>query len=163
MNDYHVASGISFPLARHPCARNPRDRFGLVIQYPSGRIMSILTRILIHHPLRLRTCIPARISSRLLHAARPHSSFVCNHQTRLTPTLSSRAMSTDQIGAQHKSTTARDVSDQTDIGKMKVEADGTFKRKASVFRNFIEKGGKFAPERDRYHLYVSYACREPSL
>jgi len=27
-----------------------------------------------------------------------------------------------------------------------------------VFRSFIEKGGKFEPEADRYHLYVSVAC-----
>lgn len=40
----------------------------------------------------------------------------------------------------------RDVSDQTDITKMKVEADGSFKRKDMVFRNFIKKGGEFEPE-----------------
>ncbi|KAI0792281.1 glutathione S-transferase [Abortiporus biennis] len=54
--------------------------------------------------------------------------------------------------------TTRSVERQADIGKMKVEADGSFKRKASTFRNFIEKGGEFAPEKGRYHLYVSYAC-----
>lgn len=37
--------------------------------------------------------------------------------------------------------------------------DGSFKRADMVFRNFIEKGGKFDVEKDRYHLYVSYACR----
>lgn len=42
--------------------------------------------------------------------------------------------------------TNRDVSDQTDITKMKVEADGSFKRKDMVFRNFIKKGGEFEPE-----------------
>ena len=41
---------------------------------------------------------------------------------------------------------ARDTSDQSDITKMKVEADGSFKRKDMVFRNFIEKGGEFEPE-----------------
>jgi len=53
---------------------------------------------------------------------------------------------------------SRDVTAQTDIAKMKTEADGSFVRKASTFRNVIEKGGKFEPEKDRYHLYVSYAC-----
>lgn len=65
----------------------------------------------------------------------------------------------DQIGATHKSDVARDVSDQADIARMKAEADGTFKRKPSTFRDTIEKGGQFAPEHDRYHLYVSLACR----
>ncbi|KAH9478681.1 Glutathione S-transferase omega-like 2 [Psilocybe cubensis] len=55
-------------------------------------------------------------------------------------------------------TTARDTSSQSDISKMKTEPDGSFKRQASSFRNTIEKGGKFPPEQDRYHLYVSYAC-----
>ena len=41
---------------------------------------------------------------------------------------------------------ARDTSDQSDITKMKVEADGSFKRKDMVFRNFIKKGGEFEPE-----------------
>jgi len=37
---------------------------------------------------------------------------------------------------------------------------GEFKRGASAFRNFISKepGAQFPPEKDRYHLYVSYAC-----
>lgn len=35
---------------------------------------------------------------------------------------------------------------------------GEFKRQRSSFRDWIEEGGKFAPEKDRYHLYVSYAC-----
>ena len=41
----------------------------------------------------------------------------------------------------------RDVSHLSDISKGKVEADGSFKRKASSFRNFIEKGGEFAPDK----------------
>ena len=74
---------------------------------------------------------------------------------------------------------SRDVSGQSDISKMNVEPDGSFKRAPSSFRNSIQKGGQFPPEKgtaaktllcpdvdntppviDRYHLYVSYACRE---
>ncbi|VDC04440.1 unnamed protein product [Peniophora sp. CBMAI 1063] len=53
---------------------------------------------------------------------------------------------------------ARDTSNQTDITKFKLEADGSLKRPESSFRNFIERGGDFEPEVGRYHLYVSYAC-----
>ncbi|KAF9567172.1 hypothetical protein CPC08DRAFT_627218 [Agrocybe pediades] len=56
------------------------------------------------------------------------------------------------------STASRDASHLSDIGKMKTEADGSFKRADSSFRNVIEKGGKHEPEQNRYHLYVSYAC-----
>lgn len=40
------------------------------------------------------------------------------------------------------------------------DKSGEFKRKPSVFRNFIssEAGAEFPAEKDRYHLYVSYAC-----
>lgn len=36
--------------------------------------------------------------------------------------------------------------------------DGEFRRKPSSFRNHIEVGGKYPPEKGRYHLYVSWAC-----
>ncbi|KXN87782.1 Glutathione S-transferase omega-like 2 [Leucoagaricus sp. SymC.cos] len=49
-------------------------------------------------------------------------------------------------------------TDHADILKMKTEKDGSFKRKDSVFRDFIAPGTKFEPEPDRYHLYVSLAC-----
>ncbi|KAI0355843.1 glutathione S-transferase [Trametes cingulata] len=52
----------------------------------------------------------------------------------------------------------RDVTHLTDISKGLAEADGSFKRKPSTFRDTIEKGGKFEPEKGRYHLYVSYSC-----
>jgi len=52
----------------------------------------------------------------------------------------------------------KDTTLQSDIAKMKTEPDGSFKRADSSFRNTIEKGGKFEPAQDRYHLYVSYAC-----
>ena len=44
---------------------------------------------------------------------------------------------------------SQDVSAQSDISKMKVEPDGSFKRAASSFRNFIQKGGQFPPEKGK--------------
>jgi putative glutathione S-transferase len=54
----------------------------------------------------------------------------------------------------------RDVSGQSDISKMPASKDGQFRRKDSSFRDTISEGGKYAPEKGRYRLYVSYACRE---
>jgi putative glutathione S-transferase len=36
--------------------------------------------------------------------------------------------------------------------------DGEYRRKDSAFRNHIAPGTKYSPEKDRYHLYVSWAC-----
>lgn len=41
----------------------------------------------------------------------------------------------------------------TEIGE-----DGAFNRKPTDFRHVISLDGPFKPEKDRYHLYVSYAC-----
>lgn len=40
------------------------------------------------------------------------------------------------------------------------DKSGEFKRQQSAFRNFISKdaNSEFPAEKDRYHLYVSYAC-----
>jgi len=53
---------------------------------------------------------------------------------------------------------SRDVSKQSNIAISTTENDGSFNRRPSSFRFTIEKGGKFEPEKGRYHLYVSYAC-----
>ncbi|KDN46014.1 hypothetical protein RSAG8_04521, partial [Rhizoctonia solani AG-8 WAC10335] len=46
---------------------------------------------------------------------------------------------------------------QKDITKW-ASSDGHFRRQVSSFRDTIEKGGKFEPEKGRYHIFVSYAC-----
>lgn len=39
-----------------------------------------------------------------------------------------------------------------------VDKDGNFQRTASAFQSIIEPGGRFAPEANRYHLYVALGC-----
>lgn len=72
----------------------------------------------------------------------------------------------------------KDDNKNSDITKWASEKDGSFKRQVSKFRDAIEKGGKFAPEKGklcignllrrernlvgpfflgRYHLYVCLA------
>ncbi|ESK92431.1 glutathione s-transferase [Moniliophthora roreri MCA 2997] len=46
----------------------------------------------------------------------------------------------------------------TDVRAQPIATDGSYQRVASVFRNTIEKRGKFEPEGNRYHLYVSMIC-----
>ena len=38
------------------------------------------------------------------------------------------------------------------------DEDGEFKRQDTSFRDYITQDGRFKPEQNRYHLYVSYAC-----
>lgn len=42
---------------------------------------------------------------------------------------------------------SKDYTVWSDISKSKSEPDGSFKRQDSTFRNFIEEGGKYAPEK----------------
>ncbi|KAK1226729.1 S-glutathionyl-(chloro)hydroquinone reductase [Marasmius sp. AFHP31] len=54
---------------------------------------------------------------------------------------------------------SRDVSSRTDITKGGFHGeDGSYRRATSLFRDVIEKGGKYEPGKDRYHLYASYSC-----
>ncbi|THH06032.1 hypothetical protein EW145_g4371 [Phellinidium pouzarii] len=46
----------------------------------------------------------------------------------------------------------RDVRNLTDISQMPKSEDGSFKRKPSTFRNSVEKGGKFEPEKGKSTL-----------
>jgi len=39
-----------------------------------------------------------------------------------------------------------------------VDDKGAFKRTEAGFQHSIEEGGRFAPEKDRYHLYVALGC-----
>ncbi|CAE6431231.1 unnamed protein product [Rhizoctonia solani] len=71
-------------------------------------------------------------------------------RSRINPNLPrltfiARAMSQDKSEA------------QKDITKW-ASSDGHFRRQVSSFRDAIEKGGKFEPEKGRYHVFVSYAC-----
>jgi hypothetical protein len=48
---------------------------------------------------------------------------------------------------------------QSDISKMKTENDGSFKRKAASFRNFIQEHGEFAPEKGKCLCLSSCSLR----
>lgn len=130
-----------------------------------------------------------RLPSRLLCGARipafriPLTPFARTLTTATSPIRMASALPHQTDPSQHEvkleKTAVKPHEVQADIGKMKVEEDGSFKRKASTFRDCISQGGKFAPEKGthcplcfafavpyanreigRYHLYVSYACRE---
>jgi len=44
-------------------------------------------------------------------------------------------------------TSTKNTSDLSDIGKLRTEPDGSFKRLPSSFRNFIKNDGQFLPEK----------------
>ncbi|KAF9269614.1 glutathione S-transferase Gst3 [Marasmius fiardii PR-910] len=76
--------------------------------------------------------------------------------TSSIPHTSARKNSSNPIAI---SMTTRDTSNQTAVTTAALtNPDGTLKRPPSTFRSTIEKGGTYEPEKDRYHLYVSYAC-----
>jgi len=52
---------------------------------------------------------------------------------------------------------SQDKDKNSDILKW-ASKDGEFNRQVSSFREVIQDGSKFAPEKGRYYLYVSLAC-----
>lgn len=95
----------------------------------------------------------------IARALSAHSPIRARLTVTFTQKYSSRTRTLPLRQTHHTmSSTTRNVSNQSDISKMKTEADGSFKRQASSFRDSIQQGGKYEPEPDRYHLYVSYAC-----
>jgi putative glutathione S-transferase len=50
---------------------------------------------------------------------------------------------------------ARDTTAQSDVGQVPTDPDGTFKRVVSTFRDVIERGGKFEPERGASLVIIS--------
>lgn len=67
----------------------------------------------------------------------PHQTDASQHAVGLDKTAVTAA--SDASGKPHEA--------QADISKMKVAADGSFKRKASTFRDWIKDGGEFVPEK----------------
>jgi Glutathione S-transferase, N-terminal domain len=55
-------------------------------------------------------------------------------------------------------TTKKDTTDISDPSKFKLEADGSLKRPATVFHNFIEKGGAFEPQAGNQWFHDLLLC-----
>jgi hypothetical protein len=66
-----------------------------------------------------------------------------------------RQLSSTPSGSKSLSTTmaAGDTTLQSDISKMKTEADGSFKRANASFRNMIAKGSQFEPENGGFRCF----------
>jgi hypothetical protein len=99
--------------------------------------------------------------TRTLITRRSLSLFTRHPYLRTQSTLRAVVLSHPSIVPPHFARAmTRDVSHQADIAKSQNDNDGQFRRKDSQFRDSITDDGKFTPEKGRYRLYVSYACRE---
>lgn len=76
------------------------------------------------------------------------------------PSLTPHKPSSLEIPYRRNMSTTRDVTGQSDITKMKVEADGSFKRLDASFRNTIAPGTRFEAEagmfKDIFTLYFKF-------
>lgn len=73
-------------------------------------------------------------------SALPHQEDALTHNKELSKQLHTSPPAEGATGGKpHEA--------QSDISKMRTESDGSFKRKAASFRNFIEPNGEFAPEK----------------
>jgi len=77
--------------------------------------------------------------------------------------LASRIIPSVSTAAAFSSKTNKDIGTMVKARTTLDEfgADGSLKRSDSVWRNWVDNtdpNAKFQPEKDRYHLYVAYAC-----
>ena len=86
-----------------------------------------LSRLSSRHTVRVRVLVPPS----------PHRYRA--YTASLSPSI--------RFAPRRTMSTTRDVSTQSDISKAAMDKDGSFKRKDSQFRNVIEKGGRFPPEK----------------
>ncbi|DBA03446.1 TPA: LOW QUALITY PROTEIN: hypothetical protein N0F65_002854 [Lagenidium giganteum] len=65
-----------------------------------------------------------------------------------------------RFGASTKRTIPQNFSQQSNFESFGTNKAGAFQREDSVFRHWIEPNAdaEFPAEKDRYHLYISYAC-----
>ena len=80
-----------------------------------------------------------------------------NHDATIEPL---RTLTSDQDKLQVRQNLRRDFdsSDYLDSMKSPKLVDGDNFVAPTIWLDFIEPGGKFPPEANRYHLYLSYAC-----
>lgn len=100
------------------------------------------------HRLALLTGAAAPTAPRFVTAATKAS----GSKQMATSATGAAAAAADGAAQQQAPPKARTALDE-------MGAKGEFKRKESVYRDWVRKGsGRFEPEAGRYHLYVSLAC-----
>jgi glutathionyl-hydroquinone reductase len=80
-----------------------------------------------------------------------------NHDTT-TESLRDAASDKDKVQLRQNLRRDFDSSDYLDTAKSPKLVDGDTYVAPTIWLDFIEPGGKFPPEPNRYHLYLSYAC-----
>jgi len=85
-------------------------------------------------------------SSHLRASASPSTLLV----TLSTKSKPSTIQTPPSVQFQRMSSTQRDVSHLSDISQSKMADDGSYNRKPSTFRDVIEKGGKYEPEKGEF-------------
>jgi len=83
------------------------------------------------------TCLSRHIKPRKFNSIAPRFISLATSRPRFPSSSHTQRL---------RSMSGKDHSIWSDISKSKSEPDGSFKRRDSTFRNFIEKGGRFEPE-----------------
>lgn len=113
----------------------------LYLEYATAR-MGFVQKVLSRYSLALELWMLILLSSLLSIGITSRGSSYCTRH------LSSSRHLKSSSGSKSLSTTmaTRDTTLQSDISKMKMEPDGSFKRADASFRNSVAKGSQFEPE-----------------
>jgi hypothetical protein len=135
--------------------RLPRVSLGSLESASRLRLFSQSAESRVYNPSRSKAYSTQPLSLPLLNVIRrPEHNIAYNSKQQNPIDIFTQKQLSYQLRTM-ASQSQRDVSNQSDISRSKMDKSGSFNRRPSSFRDTIEKGGEFEPEKGKCLCFCS--------